>query len=469
VTTTVDQSGSASIVAVFGRGSPPTAIEYNGQTFVAADDYLDSVTFYIGNLAVPGTQTLTYRLLVTTVTIDGNNVQPGAVLFESSTITSTLSPGPNHNPLTVDTSHLALQKGQTYAFIIDAQAPSGSGSATLGLSYWGEPGATDPGTNYAGGVFFAYNASSSAQTRAQAFAADWAEYNHTDAGQNIYPADLRFKLAFESNQAPTDIALSSSAVAENSANNTVIGDFTATDPDAGESFTFALIDSASGRFAVSGNHLVVADGARLDYEQATSHQVQVSVTDSKGHAFLKFFTVQLSDVVEFTKITGTRKSEKIDAKHSPSGEAKPSGDDDLIEAKSGDDTVQSLGGNDTIYGGKGEDVLNGGKGKDAFVFDTKLGSSNVDTIVGFKPGADRIWLDKDVFAKLKGDPGDTIGDKAFHADKSGKAHDKNDRIVYETDTGKLFYDDNGNRSGHAVLIAHLDKGLHLSQADFLIV
>ncbi|MEO7221216.1 MAG: calcium-binding protein [Devosia sp.] len=170
----------------------------------------------------------------------------------------------------------------------------------------------------------------------------------------------------------------------------------------------------------------------------------------------------------FTTITGTKKSEKIDASHSPTGQAKPTGGDDWIKALAGDDTVKSLGGDDTLSGGKGKDALNGGKGKDAFVFDTKLVASNVDTITGFKVKDDTIWLDKDIFTKL-GAIGDTIGDKGFWASKSGIAHDKNDRLIYETDTGKLVYDDNGNKDGHAVLIALLDKGLHLTEADFLIV
>lgn len=468
MTTTVDQSGIASLVAVFGRGSPPTAVEYNGQTFLAAGDYLDSVTIYVGNQAVGSTQVVSYRLLVTAVTFNGNDIHPGTVLYESDTITSTLSPGPNHNPLTFDTSHLALQEGQTYAFIVDAQAPGGSGSASLGMSYWGEPGAPAPGSNYADGFMFAHDATSASETRAQGFSGEWVEYDHTDAGLYAYPADLRFKLAFQSNVAPTDISLSNNSIAEESANGTVVGDLSATDVDVGETFTFALSNSAGGRFAVSGNHLVVADRALLDYEQATSHQVEVSVTDSKEHIFLETFTIQLTNVIEFWTITGTKKSEKIDAKHSPPGQPKPSAAKDLIDARGGNDTVKGLGGEDTINGGKGNDVLEGGKGKDAYVFDTKLGISNVDSISDFSVKNDIIWLDKDVFGALRA-RGETIGNKAFYADSSGKAHDKNDRIIYESDTGKLYYDDNGNRSGHAVLIAELDKGLLLTQADFLIV
>jgi serralysin len=139
-----------------------------------------------------------------------------------------------------------------------------------------------------------------------------------------------------------------------------------------------------------------------------------------------------------------------------------------IQGNSRANVLKGGGGADTLNGSGGNDKLYGGKGRDAFVFDTKLRASSVDTIVKFSAKDDTIWLDRDIFTRLH-DAGSTIGARAFYASTSGKAHDKNDRILYETDTGKLFYDDNGNRSGHSVQIAQLDDGLHLTQADFLIV
>ncbi|MBA5777115.1 cadherin domain-containing protein, partial [Stappia sp. F7233] len=84
------------------------------------------------------------------------------------------------------------------------------------------------------------------------------------------------------NEAPTDITLSNASVEENSTNGTVVGTLGAADPDAGESFTYTLLDNAGGRFAIVGNELRVADGGLLDFETATSHQVTVEVEDSAG-------------------------------------------------------------------------------------------------------------------------------------------------------------------------------------------
>ena len=57
----------------------------------------------------------------------------------------------------------------------------------------------------------------------------------------------------------------------------------------------------------------------------------------------------------------------------------------------------------------------------------------------------------------------------FVANVSGTAQDADDRIVYETDTGKLFFDSDGNAAGGATQFAQLAVGLALTNADFLIV
>ena len=71
------------------------------------------------------------------------------------------------------------------------------------------------------------------------------------------------------------------AVAENAPAGTVVGTASATDPDSGETFTYELTGDADGRFEIDPNTgvVTVADGADLDFEDATSHTVTVKVTD----------------------------------------------------------------------------------------------------------------------------------------------------------------------------------------------
>lgn len=127
--------------------------------------------------------------------------------------------------------------------------------------------------------------------------------------------------------------------------------------------------------------------------------------------------------------------------------------------------LSGKGGDDKLYGGLGKDLLTGGGGKDVFVFDTKPGSANVDTIADFNVKDDTIWLDDDVFTKA-GKVGD-LSPGAFHL--GAKAHDGSDRVVYDKSTGKLFYDADGDGSVAAIQIALLGKGLALTASDFDII
>jgi hypothetical protein len=57
----------------------------------------------------------------------------------------------------------------------------------------------------------------------------------------------------------------------------------------------------------------------------------------------------------------------------------------------------------------------------------------------------------------------------FAANASGTALAASDCIIYETDTGNLFYDADGSSGGGHYLVATLDAGLALTNADFFIV
>ncbi len=100
------------------------------------------------------------------------------------------------------------------------------------------------------------------------------------------------------NEAPTDILTSGGSVLENSANGTVVAWLSGVDQDAGEAFSYSLLDNAGGRFAISGDKILVADAFKLDYEQATSHTVIVQVADKNGAVYSKALTLAVADVAE---------------------------------------------------------------------------------------------------------------------------------------------------------------------------
>jgi serralysin len=132
------------------------------------------------------------------------------------------------------------------------------------------------------------------------------------------------------------------------------------------------------------------------------------------------------------------------------------------------DRIIGNGGDNYIRGIEGNDKLTGGAGKDTFSFDTKLdGKLNVDTITDFNVNDDTIDLLASRFAAAGGE-GD-LDPRAFWASKSGKAHETNDRIIYDTSDGHLYYDADGTGKIKAVQFADLASELKLKATHFDIV
>ena len=80
------------------------------------------------------------------------------------------------------------------------------------------------------------------------------------------------------NEAPSNLALSTSSVLENVPINTAVGTFIVTDRNIDQTHTFALTNSAGNRFRINNNNLLV--NGQLNYEASTSHTITVRVTDN---------------------------------------------------------------------------------------------------------------------------------------------------------------------------------------------
>ena len=89
------------------------------------------------------------------------------------------------------------------------------------------------------------------------------------------------------------------SVAENSANGTVVGTVAASDPDAGDTLTYAIV-GGTGAFAIDGGsgQIAVTDTGQLDFETTPSFDLAVEVKDVDGLVDAAIVTVGLSDVVE---------------------------------------------------------------------------------------------------------------------------------------------------------------------------
>ncbi|MFN9417659.1 MAG: beta strand repeat-containing protein, partial [Pirellula sp.] len=89
-------------------------------------------------------------------------------------------------------------------------------------------------------------------------------------------------------------------VNENAANGTVIGSVLGQDLDSGDSFTYNLLNSAGGRFAIDNSgQITVANSLLLDREEDVAHSITVQVVDASGATFSKNFVIAINDLDEF--------------------------------------------------------------------------------------------------------------------------------------------------------------------------
>jgi Ca2+-binding RTX toxin-like protein len=136
------------------------------------------------------------------------------------------------------------------------------------------------------------------------------------------------------------------------------------------------------------------------------------------------------------------------------------------------DTLSSAAGNDRLNGGIGLDYLNGGAGSDTFVFNTALNTAtNRDTVADFSAALDTMQLENTGTGLFNTLTTGTLNAAFFKANATGVATDADDRIVYNTATGALYYDSNGSAGGatNAIQFATLSTKPVLTNADFVII
>jgi Ca2+-binding RTX toxin-like protein len=137
----------------------------------------------------------------------------------------------------------------------------------------------------------------------------------------------------------------------------------------------------------------------------------------------------------------------------------------------GDAAAQNLtgqNGNDTLWGAVGADTLWGGAGNDTFIF-REMGTANADRVGDFTSGGDKLQLDDSAFTAIGATGNFAAGDGRFWASSAGTAHDANDRVLYNTSTGQLYYDADGNGGGAAQLVATLTTIPTIAATDIAVI
>ena len=125
-------------------------------------------------------------------------------------------------------------------------------------------------------------------------------------------------------------------VVENSAIGSSVGSFSATDPDAGDTFTYTLVDGDGGAdnasFTISGDSLRTA--AVFDYEVKNSYSIRVRSTDPGGLSVEKVFTIDGRRC---------RRARRHDARHRVPEHLRRDADGRGQSARRGDDRLVRVG------------------------------------------------------------------------------------------------------------------------------
>ncbi|WP_199332063.1 peptidylprolyl isomerase [Anabaena lutea] len=153
------------------------------------------------------------------------------------------------------------------------------------------------------------------------------------------------------NQAPTNLTLFNSNIAENQLINTVIGNFSSTDPNPGNTFTYSLVTGTGSTnnnlFTIVGNQL--KSKFVFDYETKNSYSIRVRTTDQGNLFYEKPLTININDLDNV--FTGTINNESITT----------TAEKDIINTQSGNDSITSVFANlqqqDSLNGGTGIDTL----------------------------------------------------------------------------------------------------------------
>ncbi len=102
----------------------------------------------------------------------------------------------------------------------------------------------------------------------------------------------------DSNDLPTDIAISANTIDENKAIGTSVGNFSTVDEDVNDTFTYTLIagngDADNAKFNIVAGDLVTTQ--LFDFETKDTLYIRVETEDSKGETFEKEFLIFVNDI-----------------------------------------------------------------------------------------------------------------------------------------------------------------------------
>ena len=135
----------------------------------------------------------------------------------------------------------------------------------------------------------------------------WFFYSSENTFDEQYSPRPKLEIFYQEpvNASPTDILLSSSSLAENSGANATIGSLSTSDPNIGDTFTYALVsgtgDTDNGAFNILGN--ILRANSNLDFETKSSYSIRVRSTDQGLLSTEKVFIISATDLNELVSVS----------------------------------------------------------------------------------------------------------------------------------------------------------------------
>ena len=210
---------------------------------------------------------------------------------------------------------------------------------------------------------------------------------------------------------------------------------------------FDLFDGGNGvdavNYALSGGINAFLDGSGTN-GKAAFHDTFVSIENLVGSSAGADFLVGNGSANRFTG----------------------SGGADILWGRAGNDSLDGGAGADRLLGQAGNDVLIGGADADVFVFDLGPAAGGFDRTNDFVHGLDKIEIDASQFGGglVAGGPVQLVSGAA-----PSSAGFATGVFLYNTSTGFLSYDADGQGAGAAVAFFRLQNLPGLSAADLTVV
>ena len=113
-------------------------------------------------------------------------------------------------------------------------------------------------------------------------------------------------------------------------------------------------------------------------------------------------------------------------------------------------------------------TITGNAGADVFVFSGTLGAGNIDRILSYDRLTDQIEIENAVFARMI-DTNLALAASTFTSNLTGLATLATQRIIYETDTGFLWFDQDGTGGVAARHFATVTIGTALAASEFTVI